>query len=179
MCWFDFLCSLLPAWAQPIRVLVHWTIVIYFRLQVFLSIYDLKRKKMSKYEKSREELRIVKSVEQIVPFLKDLDDERNQSADEDDCEVAIESNAEKTDGNSSETLATDSDATICGAFVNFIDLSILDPIVEAKNCQPDVLIESEISEPTMFLPWTYRSALIPSLPVRQWTCRLLASSVHF
>lgn len=32
-------------------------------------------------------------------------------------------------------------------YVNFIDLSVLNPIVDAANCQKDSLIESDISEP--------------------------------
>lgn len=34
-------------------------------------------------------------------------------------------------------------------YVNFIDLSVLNPIIDAKHCQRDTLIESEISEPNI------------------------------
>lgn len=130
---------------------------------------------MKSSSKVRNELRIVTSVDQIIPYLFDLELENNYNDDDDlynDLEVeqytnqiAVEDdNKQKIDKNnmnnnnllvpltlqpvSSEQTITASTTTIniYDEYVNFIDLSVLNPIIDGNNCQRDQLIESEISE---------------------------------
>lgn len=125
--------------------------------------------------KSHEELRFVTSVEQMAPFLEHLHeaeaDRRESDFDEDDIEVqqysamneavAREMHAEDANANglgfvatiampppttALVTIAAFAIPNIYEEYVNFIDLSVLNPIVHASECQKDVLIESEISE---------------------------------
>lgn len=117
---------------------------------------------------SRKELRFVTSAEQMLPFLDrirtveqsndDSDDQTPSDTNDDSIELNENNNVVKgTDmltvpimapkmsaSATSEALAL---PNIYEEYVNFIDLSVLNPIVDAKHCQRDTLIESEISEP--------------------------------
>lgn len=114
------------------------------------------------------ELRFVTSVEQITPFLENLttsttDNESSENEcepfDGNDLEVQQIAMMNQLNENDRITviavppaitgLATAAAAilpNIYNEYVNFIDLSILNPIVPARDCQKDQLIESEISE---------------------------------
>lgn len=111
---------------------------------------------MKTTNRSREELRFVTSAEQIAPYLEDLRSDTSSS-------VGDADSLEHTDDDSTQYRlnvplvlppATSALATavaiavpnIYEEYVNFIDLSILNPIVAACDCQRDQLIESEISE---------------------------------
>lgn len=116
--------------------------------------------------KSPEELRFVKSAEQMAPFLEHLQNNLISDFDNEDIEIQqysvmneIHIINEQDDGDSffsniALPPATTALATVAvidlpdiyEEYVNFIDLSVLNPIIEARNCQKDELIESEISE---------------------------------
>ena len=123
---------------------------------------------MSKSEMcSRKELRFVTSAEQMLPFLDRI---REQSNDSDD-QTASDTNDNSDLNDNNMVLGSDkllvpvvapkistsatSDAlalpNIYEEYVNFIDLSVLNPIIDAKHCQRDTLIESEISEPNCLI----------------------------
>lgn len=117
---------------------------------------------------SRKELRFVTSAEQMLPFLDRIrtveqsnDDSDDQTpSDTNDDSIELNENNNMVKGNdtvivpimapkisasaTSEALAL---PNIYEEYVNFIDLSVLNPIIDAKHCQRDTLIESEISEP--------------------------------
>lgn len=126
------------------------------------------------------ELRFVTSVEQITPFLNDLrtsaPDEDNEDAydDDDGDNEDSENNLNKSNGIDSVLIFNACDkniravalppailglATAAAAilpniydeYVNFIDLSVLNPLIDAAHCQKDQLIESEISEKMFFI----------------------------
>lgn len=123
---------------------------------------------MSKSDKSsRKELRFVTSAEQMLPFLDRIREQSNDSDDQtaSDTTDSIElndNNVVQTNDNltipivapkisastTSEALAI---PNIYEEYVNFIDLSVLNPIIDAKHCQRDTLIESEISEPNCLI----------------------------
>lgn len=87
------------------------------------------------------ELRFVTSVEQIVPYLNEIFD---YQLDDDDGELDdVQPDLEEL-----EITITTSDAVpnIYEEYVNFIDLSVLNPIMDPADCQRDTLIESEICE---------------------------------
>lgn len=124
------------------------------------------------YSQSSKELRFVTSAEQMIPFLDRIRESKRFTDDSDDlnaCEInEIEPTDEVSNINNDEIsemnndFATDivhppvlpTDATsasvalpnIYEEYVNFIDLSVLNPIIDATNCQRDSLIESEIRE---------------------------------
>lgn len=121
--------------------------------------------KDDKYKCSGKELRFVTSAEQMLPFLdrirgqsndsddpKDSDTNDNGELNENDVVQASDNNhltvpivvPKISASNTSEALAL---PNIYEEYVNFIDLSVLNPIINAKHCQRDRLIESEISEP--------------------------------
>lgn len=109
-------------------------------------------------------MRFVTSIEQIAPYLDELELECDYD-DGDDSEIQQLTGRTGTDGDRCppESLlvpvalppassahnqpATAATATnIYEEYVNFIDLSVLNPIIDASCCQRDQLIESEISE---------------------------------
>lgn len=124
---------------------------------------------------SRKDLRFVTSAEQMIPFLNRIQNPKpSQSTDEDDDEAddecanrndpcnVIDGISKPKDKLTVEiapppprissvattaTIATAAVPNIYEEYVNFIDLSVLNPIVDANNCQRDTLTESEISEP--------------------------------
>lgn len=127
---------------------------------------------------SRKELRFVTSAEQMLPFLDRIresiysDDENgesvsDQNASDDTNESSDpmeESNYRKKQKNGPISMITIPPAiaalattasialpNIYEEYVNFIDLSVLNPIVDAADCQRDTLIENEISE--RFIPF--------------------------
>lgn len=125
--------------------------------------------KDEKYKSSSKELRFVTSAEQMLPFLDRIRGQSNDSDDPNDSDTnesgelnennvvqASDNNnlsvpmvAPKISAsNTSEALAL---PNIYEEYVNFIDLSVLNPIIDAKHCQRDRLIESEISEPNCLL----------------------------
>lgn len=123
---------------------------------------------MSKSDKSsRKELRFVTSAEQMLPFLDRIREQSNDSDDQtaSDTTDSIElndNNVVQTNDNSTIPIvapkisaSTTSEAlaipNIYEEYVNFIDLSVLNPIIDAKHCQRDTLIESEISEPNCLI----------------------------
>lgn len=110
---------------------------------------------------SAKELRFVTSPEQIVPFLDRIRDTKltNDSDDQNDINENIDLTDELSkNGNELSnflvppepttfaTSATNALPNIYEEYVNFIDLSVLNPIIDAAKCQRDRLIESEISE---------------------------------
>lgn len=131
----------------------------------------------TKEEKERNfELRFVTSVEQITPFLENLttsntdnenSDNECEQFDKDDFEVQQIAKLNQTNEKDLNCkipiivlpsaitgLATAAAVilpSIYDEYVNFIDLSVLNPIVSANDCQNDQLIESEISEQLFFL----------------------------
>lgn len=114
-------------------------------------------------EKLRKELRFVTSAEQMIPFLNRIRATNNANSDSDE-QNASDTNEcvdipfdENSIINKKETIvppaitevltsATIALPNVYEEYVNFIDLSLLNPIIDASNCQPDALIESEISE---------------------------------
>lgn len=114
------------------------------------------RFEMKTANRSREELRFVTCAEQLAPYLEELQSDQSSS-------VGDVDSMEHTDDDSTHYQlsvpvvlppATSALATavaialpnIYEEYVNFIDLSVLNPIVAACDCQRDELIESEISE---------------------------------
>lgn len=112
------------------------------------------------YKMSKKELRFVTSPEQMLPFLDRIREQSNDSDDQDSNELNGNSVEPANDNNNlivptvapkmsasntSEALAL---PNIYEEYVNFIDLSVLNPLIDAKHCQRDRLIESQISEPT-------------------------------
>lgn len=114
---------------------------------------------------ARKELRFVTSAEQMLPFLDRIRDVE-PSNDSDD-QTASDTN-DSTELNDNDVVKSGDNLTvpivaprisasatsdtltlpnIYEEYVNFIDLSVLNPIIDAKHCQRDTLIESEISEP--------------------------------
>lgn len=117
------------------------------------------------------ELRFVTSAEQMLPFLDRIRGQSNDSDDPNESDtndsitefnennVVVETSSGNnnltvpsvapkiTTSNTSEALAL---PNIYEEYVNFIDLSVLNPIIDAKHCQRDRLIESEISERKLF-----------------------------
>lgn len=100
---------------------------------------------MKTANRSRDELRFVTSVEQIAPYLEELQSDTSSSAGD------IYS-MEQIDDVDSMPPAPPTIAlpNIYEEYVNFIDLSVLNPIVAACDCQRDQLIESEISERSIY-----------------------------
>lgn len=135
-------------------------------------INQIKMNKDDKYKSSCKELRFVTSAEQMLPFLDRIRGQSNDSDDPNDSDtndsnelnennenivVPASDNSNLTvpmvapkisASNTSEALAL---PNIYEEYVNFIDLSVLNPIVDAKHCQRDRLIESEISEPNCLI----------------------------
>lgn len=115
----------------------------------------------------RKELRFVTSAEQMIPFLNRIRESKptNDSSDESDTNDDTDFNDEvsKTSDkliiptivpptiSAVATIASIAIPNIYEEYVNFIDLSVLNPIIDANNCQRDTLIESEISE-QRFIP---------------------------
>lgn len=117
--------------------------------------------KSQAYIQSSKELRFVTSVEQMIPFLNRISDTKRFNDDRDvldACEpneideISDQTNHLTTDivvpiGTTTiDTSAPNALPNIYEEYVNFIDLSVLNPIVDADTCQRDRLIESEISE---------------------------------
>lgn len=120
--------------------------------------------KSQSYIQSSKELRFVTSVEQMIPFLNRISDTKRFNDDRDvldACEpneineideISDQTNHLTTDivvpiGTTTiDTSAPNALPNIYEEYVNFIDLSVLNPIVDADTCQRDRLIESEISE---------------------------------
>lgn len=108
--------------------------------------------------KSRKEMRFVLNVEQVIPLLDRIRDTISIDSDEQNGSDCGDSFDDVTKINelalAPERPAITSVATstsialpnIYEEYVNFIDLSVLNPIVDARHCQRDRLIESEISE---------------------------------
>lgn len=118
------------------------------------------RFEMKTANRSREELRFVTSAEQLAPYLEELQSDTSSS-------VGDADSMEHTDDDSTHYQltvpvvlppATSALATVAAIalpniyeeYVNFIDLSVLNPIVAACDCQRDELIESEISERSIY-----------------------------
>lgn len=114
-------------------------------------------------EKLHKELRFVTSAEQMIPFLDRIratNNENNDSDDQNGCdsnelvdpsdELSTVNKKSANDSIPPAITAATSDTNalpnIYEEYVNFIDLSVLNPIIDATSCQPDALIESEISE---------------------------------
>lgn len=110
---------------------------------------------------SRKELRFVTCPEQMIPLLNQIRDTKltNDCDDQNDANEAIDLADELSKcGNELTNFlvppvtttitnsATNTLPNIYEEYVNFIDLSVLNPIIDAANCQRDRLIESEISE---------------------------------
>lgn len=117
--------------------------------------------KSQAYIQSSKELRFVISVEQMIPFLNRISDTKRFNDDRDVLdasepneidEISDQTNHLTTDivvpiGTTTiDTSAPNALPNIYEEYVNFIDLSVLNPIVDADTCQRDRLIESEISE---------------------------------
>lgn len=123
--------------------------------------------KSQAYIQSSKELRFVTSVEQMIPFLNRISDTKRFNDDRDvldACEpneinefneideISNQTNHLTTDivvpiGTTTiDTSAPNALPNIYEEYVNFIDLSVLNPIIDADTCQRDRLIESEISE---------------------------------
>lgn len=114
--------------------------------------------------KLRKELRFVTSAEQMIPFLNRISATNNENNDSDDqngsdTNESVDPSNENTKINKKRTTTLVQPGVTAVAtseclilpniyeeYVNFIDLSVLNPIIDATNCQPDVLTESEISE---------------------------------
>lgn len=123
----------------------------------------------------RKGLRFVLSVEQMKPYLDRIkdsfssEDENSfpmiQQNDSDSSDSIDELNQyyqrENGDDIATTTIPSATTALATAAsialpniyeeYVNFIDLSVLNPIVDAADCQKDSLIESELSEPAFIL----------------------------
>lgn len=112
--------------------------------------------KSSRKTESRKELRFVTSAEQMIPFLNRL--RETKAFNESDTSDTNDSMDFNEDTNSKpepivppkiSTVATSAIIAVPNIYeeyVNFIDLSVLNPVVDANDCQRDTLIESEISE---------------------------------
>lgn len=122
----------------------------------------------------RKGLRFVLSVEQMKPFLDRIQDSIS-SGDDNSFSMIQQNESDGSDSNDElnyyqrengddiamitippaiSALATASAIglpKIYEEYVNFIDLSVLNPIIDAADCQKDSLIESEISEPAFIL----------------------------
>lgn len=120
--------------------------------------------KSQAYIQSSKELRFVISVEQMIPFLNRISDTKRFNDDRDVLDACEPNEINEIDEISDqtnhlttdivvplETTTIDTSApnalpNIYEEYVNFIDLSVLNPIIDADTCQKDRLIESEISE---------------------------------
>lgn len=117
--------------------------------------------KSQAYIQSSKELRFVLSVEQMIPFLNRISDSKRFNDDRDVLdasepneidEISDQTNHLTTDivvpleTTTIDTSAPNALPNIYEEYVNFIDLSVLNPIIDADTCQKDRLIESEISE---------------------------------
>lgn len=117
--------------------------------------------KSQAYIQSSKELRFVISVEQMIPFLNRISDSKRFNDDRDVLdasepneidEISDQTNHLTTDivvpleTTTIDTSAPNALPNIYEEYVNFIDLSVLNPIIDADTCQKDRLIESEISE---------------------------------
>lgn len=111
-------------------------------------------------DETRREQRFVISAEQMLPFLERIHDRSDDSdSHSDDISSEMEEStfpppkyenfARITIPPAISALATTASIAlpnIYEEYVNFIDLSVLNPIIEAADCQRDQLIESEIRE---------------------------------
>lgn len=140
-------------------------------LQVYRERFEMKTA-----NRSREELRFVTSPEQIAPYLDELRSDSSSS-------IGDVDSLQQTDDDSTQyqlavpmalppatsaTAAATALPNIYEEYVNFIDLSVLNPIVAACDCQRDELIESEISERTHLIfirpvKWIYWSRSMDGL----------------
>lgn len=117
--------------------------------------------KSQAYIQSSKELRFVISVEQMIPFLNRISDSKRFNDDRDVLDASEPNEIDETSDQTNhlttdivvplETTTIDTSApnalpNIYEEYVNFIDLSVLNPIIDADTCQKDRLIESEISE---------------------------------
>lgn len=132
---------------------------------------------------SNKELRFVTSAEQMLPFLNRIRDmnQTNENGDDDQSDVINEiiepmsndiisiTNNQLTNNILAPPTITTVRATsatnltlpnIYEEYVNFIDLSVLNPIMDAVNCQRDTLVESEISEPCFFNIYFHASVYV-------------------
>lgn len=110
--------------------------------------------------RSREELRFVTSAEQIAPYLEELQSETSsitgdadsmEHTDDDSTQYQLNLPMAFPPATSALTTAVSIPLpNIYEEYVNFIDLSVLNPIVAACDCQRDELIESEISEQSIY-----------------------------
>lgn len=123
----------------------------------------------------RKGLRFVLSVEQMKPYLDRIQDSIS-SGDDYSFSMIQQNDSDSSDSNDERnhfyqrengddiatitippaisalaTAASIALPNIYEEYVNFIDLSVLNPIVDAADCQKDSLIESEISEPAIIL----------------------------
>lgn len=119
--------------------------------------HALKMDKRNRKNESSKELRFVTSAEQMIPFLNRIRDTKEPNdSDTSDTNDSMDLNDEvsKTSDkliipiSTVPTSATIAIPNIYEEYVNFIDLSVLNPIIDANHCQRDTLIESEISEQT-------------------------------
>lgn len=105
----------------------------------------------------RKELRFVTSAEQMIPFLNrlrdtnptnDSDSDSNDSTDynDDTSKTNVQLNLPIVPPTISAVTTSATIPNIYEEYVNFIDLSVLNPIIDANHCQRDKLIESELSE---------------------------------
>lgn len=117
---------------------------------------------MDAINQSRKELRFVTSPEQMIPLLNRIRDTKLNNDDSDDQNVPNENSEFFNDISKRanqlttilvqpvlSTVATSAAIAIPNIYeeyVNFIDLSVLNPIIDAASCQRDRLVESEISE---------------------------------
>lgn len=106
------------------------------------------------HSQSAKELRFVTSVEQMVPYLTKICDQYVYEDDNNGFDHQINAETDNFNDKSQvtlEILATemaepDALPNIYEEYVNFIDLSVLNPVVDAADCQRDMLIESELCE---------------------------------
>lgn len=114
------------------------------------------------FSPSSKELRFVTSAEQMIPFLDRIRNSNQYDNDQDASDtVEIDPSDEVSDTTNQltnvvvapppaiTTVATSASIAlpnIYEEYVNFIDLSVLNPIIDATTCQRDSLIENEISE---------------------------------
>lgn len=111
---------------------------------------------------SNKELRFVTSPEQMIPLLEriretklcndDSDDQNDSNENPELCDDISKNGNRLTTISVPPVLSAVATSAIIALpniyeeYVNFIDLSVLNPIIDAASCQRDSLIESEISE---------------------------------
>lgn len=105
----------------------------------------------STWTPSTKELRFVTSVEQLLPYLDNIIDEIESDYENGSIGNGIIEQCDEIDteiNGKSPPLKNQSDEipNIYEEYVNFIDLSVLNPLIDAADCQIDTLIEEDIRE---------------------------------